>query len=77
MNWMEDIQLVQEQILHAIKGTPDLDLVQELVRLQETGMERLLLADKVNVYCEEKTIIHISQKENEENEIKKPVAIFL
>ena len=47
---MEGIQLVQEQILHAIKGTPDLDPVQELVRLQETGMDRLPLAVKVNVY---------------------------
>lgn len=48
---MEGIQLVQEQILHAIKGTPDLDPVQELVRLQETRMERLPLAVKVNVYA--------------------------
>ena len=67
---MEDIQLVQEQILHAIKGTPDLDPVQELVRLQETGMERLPLADKVNVYCEKNNYTYF-QKENEENEIKK------
>ena len=59
---MEDTLLTQEQILHAIKGTPDLDPVQELVRLQETGMERLPLADKVNVCCGKKTIIHISKR---------------
>ena len=43
--------LIQEQSLHAIMDTPDLDPVQELVRLQETGMERLPLAVKVNVYA--------------------------
>ena len=47
---MDDIQLVQEQILHAIMATPDLDPVQELVRLQLTGMDKLPLAVKVNLY---------------------------
>ena len=44
------MQLIQEQILHAIMDTPDLDPVQELVRLQETGMDKLPLAVKVNLY---------------------------
>ena len=42
--------VIQEQSLHAIMDTPDLDPVQELVRLQETGMDKLPLSVKVNLY---------------------------
>ena len=56
---MEDIQLVQEQILHALMDTPDLDPVQELVRLQETGMDRLPLAVKVNLYVTHSHLVEL------------------